>query len=71
MEQKPGITQTEDILNSILPPRCEARAESGLDGGAQRARARAPERTFPKRARQEGAWPLRWQARARQAALEP
>ena len=35
------------------------------------ARARAPERTFPKRARHEGAWPLRWQARARQAALEP
>lgn len=42
MEQKPGITQTEDILNSILPPRCEARAESGLDGGgAEGARARA------------------------------
>ena len=38
VEQKPGITQTEDILNSILPPRC-VRAPRGFSQGARWTKA--------------------------------
>lgn len=38
VEQKPGITQTEDILNSILPPRC-VRAPCGFSQGARWTKA--------------------------------
>ena len=43
VEQKPGLTQTEDILNSILPPRCGG-FSNGL-GSAERAAWMRADRT--------------------------